>query len=132
MSKQETVDVSPARSGPTLDAAQRQRVQSLLLAWYASDGRHYLPWRHTRDPYAIAVAESMLQQTQVERVLSKYTAFLERFPTVGALAEAPTSEVIRSWAGLGYNLRAVRLQELARQVMQTHGGQLPATLPELL
>ena len=132
MSKQETIDVSPARSGPTLDTARRQSVHSLLLAWYARAGRHYLPWRHTRDPYAIAVAESMLQQTQVERVLSKYTAFLERFPTVAALAEAPTSEVIRSWAGLGYNLRAIRLQEMARQVMTTYGGQLPATLLELL
>jgi A/G-specific adenine glycosylase len=131
MSKQETVDVSPAGSGPILDTARRQRVQSLLLAWYAGKGRHYLPWRHTRDPYAIAVAESMLQQTQVERVLSKYTAFLEQFPTVAALAEAPTSEVIRSWSGLGYNLRAIRLQELARQVMQTYGGHLPATLTEL-
>jgi A/G-specific adenine glycosylase len=74
----------------------------------------------------------MLQQTQVERVLSKYTAFLKRFPTVASLAEAPTSEVIRSWSGLGYNLRAIRLQELARQVMATYGGQLPDTLPELL
>jgi A/G-specific adenine glycosylase len=74
----------------------------------------------------------MLQQTQVERVLSKYTAFLERFPTVAALAEAPTADVIRSWAGLGYNLRAIRLQELARQVMGTYGGQLPRTLAELL
>jgi A/G-specific adenine glycosylase len=74
----------------------------------------------------------MLQQTQVERVLPKYTAFLQQFPTIAALAEAPTAEVIRSWAGLGYNLRAIRLQELARQVMQSYGGQLPATLPELL
>jgi A/G-specific adenine glycosylase len=132
MCNQEKIDVSRAGTGPILDTTRRQSVHSLLLAWYACEGRHYLPWRHTRDPYAIAVAESMLQQTQVERVLSKYTAFLNRFPTVAALAEAPTSEVIRSWSGLGYNLRAIRLQELARQVMATYGGQLPDTLPELL
>ncbi len=74
----------------------------------------------------------MLQQTQVERVIPKYLAFLERFPTLAALAEAPVAEVIRAWAGLGYNLRAVRLQEIARQAQRDYGGALPSALDDLL
>jgi A/G-specific adenine glycosylase len=115
-----------------MDSQQRLRIHSLLLAWYAREGRHYLPWRQTRDSYAILVAEIMLQQTQVERVLPKYTSFLGRFPTIIALAKAPTAEVIRAWSGLGYNLRAVRLQEIARQVSEGYAGRLPRTLEELL
>src|SRR5690348_15983836 len=88
-------------------------VHADLLSWYADHGRD-LPWRHTRDPYAILVAEMMLQQTGVERVLPKYRAWLERFPTLRALADAPTAESIRLWSGLGYNSRAVRLQSIAR------------------
>jgi A/G-specific adenine glycosylase len=102
----------------------------LLLEWYAGAGRK-LPWRETNDPYAILVSEIMLQQTQVERVLPKYREFLERFPTLAALAEAPTAEVIRTWAPLGYNMRAVRLQAIARQVMAEYQGQVPASVEEL-
>jgi A/G-specific adenine glycosylase len=109
-----------------LDMAHR-----LLLAWYERAGRK-LPWRETDDPYAILVSEMMLQQTQVDRVLPKYREFLERFPTLAALAEAPTAEVIRAWAPLGYNMRAVRLQAIARQVMAEYQGQIPASVPELL
>jgi len=123
---------SSAERLPIMDSRQRTRIHSLLLAWYAGEGRHYLPWRQTRDPYAILVAEIMLQQTQVERVLPKYTSFLDRFPTIEALAESPTAEVIRAWSGLGYNLRAVRLQEIARQVSERYDGRLPSTLEELL
>ena len=112
--------------------SRRANAQSALLAWYAREGRAGLPWRATRDPYAILVSEVMLQQTQVERVIPKYLAFLERFPTLAALAEAPTADVIREWAGLGYNMRAVRLQEIARQAQREYGGTLPATLDELL
>ncbi len=108
-----------------------EAVQERLLAWFAQQGRD-LPWRHTRDPYAILVAEMMLQQTGVERVRPKYAAWLERFPTLRALAEAPRAEVIRLWSGLGYNSRAVRLQEIARQAVERYGGQLPATVDELL
>ncbi len=104
----------------------------LLLDWYAREGRSSLPWRQTRDPYAILVSEVMLQQTQVERVIPKYHAFLERFPTLAALAEAPTADVIRAWAGLGYNMRAVRLQRVARQAVSGYGGALPASLADLL
>ncbi|HZC06530.1 MAG TPA: A/G-specific adenine glycosylase [Ktedonobacterales bacterium] len=116
----------------TEDASRRAHVQSALLAWYAREGRAGLPWRATHDPYAILVSEVMLQQTQVERVIPKYLAFLERFPTLEALAEAPTADVIREWAGLGYNMRAVRLQEIARQAQREYGGRLPESLDDLL
>jgi A/G-specific adenine glycosylase len=122
-----------ATTAPTTDDDSRRAwAQSSLLAWYAREGRVGLPWRATRDPYAILVSEIMLQQTQVERVIPKYLAFLERFPTLAALAEAPTAEVIRAWAGLGYNMRAVRLQEIARQVQRDYEGKLPAALDDLL
>jgi len=106
-------------------------AQRLLLEWYERVGRK-LPWRETNDPYAILVSEMMLQQTQVDRVLPKYREFLERFPTLAALAEAPTAEVIRAWAPLGYNMRAVRLQAIARQVVAEYQGQIPAAVDELL
>ncbi len=90
-------------------------ARSLLLDWYRRSGRD-LPWRGTRDPYAILVSEVMLQQTQVDRVAPRYVRFLERWPTVAALAAAPTAEVIVEWQGLGYNRRAVNLQRAARHV----------------
>ena len=111
---------------------EREDAWALLLDWYAREGRHDLPWRHTRDPYAVLVSEIMLQQTQVERVLPKYRTFLARFPTLTALAEAPASDVIRAWAGLGYNTRAVRLQQIARQAVAEFGGRLPGSLEGLL
>ena len=108
-----------------------QTLHRRLLDWYATHRRD-LPWRHTSDPYAILVAEVMLQQTQVERVVHKYTPFLRRFPTWQALAEASPGEVIRAWEGLGYNRRAVRLQGTARQVVGPHGGRLPQDIAYLL
>jgi A/G-specific adenine glycosylase len=84
-----------------------------LLEWFEASGRD-LPWRHTRDPYEILVSEVMLQQTQVERVIPRYLDWLERWPTVGALAEAPAADVIRAWQGLGYNRRALALHRAAR------------------
>lgn len=107
------------------------RVHTLLLRWYASEQRD-LPWRATSDPYAILVSEIMLQQTQVDRVLPKYQQFLAAFPTLEALAEAPTSKVISVWAPLGYNTRAVRLQSIAQQVVAEYHGQIPDTIEELL
>ncbi|HKE79245.1 MAG TPA: A/G-specific adenine glycosylase [Solirubrobacteraceae bacterium] len=86
-----------------------------LLTWYRRERRD-LPWRRTRDPYAILVSEVMLQQTQVARVVPRYEAWLERWPTVQSLAEAPLADVLREWVGLGYNRRAVRLWEAARVV----------------
>ena len=90
-------------------------MREQLLAWYAEHGRE-LPWRRTRDPYAILVSEVMLQQTQAARVVPRWLAWLERWPTAAALAEAPTADVIREWQGLGYNRRAVTLQRAARIV----------------
>src|SRR5436309_4081172 len=90
-------------------------MQSALLAWYAENGRD-LPWRHTRDPYAILVSEVMLQQTQAARVVPRYLAWLERWPTAEALAAASTADVLREWQGLGYNRRALSLQRAAREV----------------
>ena len=86
------------------------------MRWYRANGRHSLPWRLTRDPYAVVVSEVMLQQTQVERVLPYYEAWMGRWPTVAALAAATPAEVIRAWAGLGYNRRALNLHRLASRV----------------
>jgi A/G-specific adenine glycosylase len=90
-------------------------AEAALLGWFEEHGRD-LPWRRTRDPYAILVSEVMLQQTQVERVVPRYPAWLERWPTVESLAETPLNEVIRAWQGLGYNRRAVNLHRAAEQV----------------
>ncbi|MDE3078046.1 MAG: A/G-specific adenine glycosylase [Chloroflexota bacterium] len=102
-----------------------------MLAWYRGAARE-LPWRRTRNAYHILVAEVMLQQTQVERVLPKYGQWLEAFPTLAALAAAPTAEVIRLWAPLGYNGRAVRLQRIARECLERFNRQLPGSFNELL
>jgi A/G-specific adenine glycosylase len=90
-------------------------VEAALLAWFAAHGRD-LPWRSTRDPYAILVSEVMLQQTQVERVVPRYLEWLERWPTVTALAGASPADVIRAWQGLGYNRRGLNLLRTAQKV----------------
>jgi A/G-specific adenine glycosylase len=102
-------------------------LDRLLLDWYREHGRD-LPWRRTQDPYAILVSEVMLQQTQVERVVPRYLAWLERWPTVEALAAAPAATVIREWQGLGYNRRALNLHRAAQRVA-AHGW--PDDLTEL-
>jgi A/G-specific adenine glycosylase len=93
-------------------------VQSLLLAWFGENARD-LPWRQTRDPYGILVSEVMLQQTQVERVIPRWTRWLERWPTVEALAAATPAEAIVEWQGLGYNRRGLNLHRAARIVAET-------------
>ena len=103
-------------------------MRTPLLAWFADVGRD-LPWRRTRDPYAILVSEVMLQQTPVERVVPRYLRFLERWPTVGALAAATTADVIREWDGLGYNRRAVNLHRAARAVAASGWPDDLTTLP---
>jgi A/G-specific adenine glycosylase len=113
------------------ETEQLTRVHSHLLQWYAAERRD-LPWRSTHDPYAILVSEMMLQQTQVHRVLPKYEQFLAAFPTLADLAAASTADVISVWVPLGYNMRAVRLQSIARQVMREYGGSIPNTIEELL
>src|SRR5437667_8406485 len=107
------------------------QVQSQMLQWYSLEHRD-LPWRSTHDPYAILVSEIMLQQTQVHRVLPKYKQFLATFPTLADLAAAPTADVISAWAPLGYNMRAIRLQSIARQVIAEYGGRIPDTIEALL
>ena len=106
-------------------------VQRHLLSWYAKNGRASLPWRKTRDPYRILVSEFMLQQTQVDRVLPKYRAFVKRFPTVRALAAASLADVIREWRGLGYNSRALRLKRIAEAVVTRFDGAVPRDLEAL-
>ncbi len=111
-----------SRMSPRLSA-----VEDALLAWYARSARD-LPWRRTRDPYAILVSEVMLQQTQVERVVPRYERWLERWPTPEALSSARPAEVIVEWQGLGYNRRALALHRAAGHVA-TYGW--PADLTDL-
>ena len=102
-----------------------------LLAWWEEERRD-LPWRDTRDPWAVLVSEVMLQQTQSSRVIPKWHAFLERFPDPAACAAAPAGAVIEAWAGLGYNRRGLALHRCAQAVAAEHGGRLPADLSQLL
>lgn len=109
----------------------RQRFVRRLLRWYARHGRD-LPWRHTRDPYRILVSEIMLQQTQVSRVIRKYREWTRKYPSWRALADAPARQVRETWYPLGYNIRPVRLQAIARTVTRKYGGRLPTSKAELL
>ncbi|HVD11819.1 MAG TPA: hypothetical protein VNB46_01175 [Gaiellaceae bacterium] len=103
-------------------------MKERLLAWFAERGRE-LPWRGTRDPYAILVSEVMLQQTQAVRVAPRWLAWLERWPTVAALAAASSGDVIREWQGLGYNRRALSLHRAARAVTEAGWPDDLAELP---
>ncbi len=107
---------------------------SRLIAWQATHGRHDLPWQDTRDAYRIWLSEIMLQQTQVGTVLPYYARFLNRYPSVDALAAAPIDSVLELWAGLGYYARARNLHRCAQVVVADHGGHFPpepAALAEL-
>jgi A/G-specific adenine glycosylase len=101
-------------------------LQRRLLRWYGKHGRSALPWRVQRSPYRTLVSEFMLAQTQVDRVAPRFEAFIKRFPDFAALVAASTADVLREWRGLGYNSRAVRLQQLARIVVERFGGALPS------
>lgn len=120
---------SPARRAS--EGARRRRLVRTLLYWYSTHGRD-LPWRRTSHPYHILVAEVMLQQTQVSRVLGRYHLFLRRFPSIRALARASQREVVIAWQGMGYNNRAVRLHRLARILEKRHRGILPSDREMLL
>src|ERR1051326_4498485 len=109
----------------------RRRFRQRLLAWYKRHGRD-LPWRKTNDPYHILVSEIMLQQTQVDRVLPKYAEWLDRYPSLHALAAAPEREVTKAWYPLGYNIRPQRLQTIAREAVAKYGGELPSDEATLL
>lgn len=122
--------VQEKRQG-TLKTTERIRaIRSRLLLWYSRHKRD-LPWRNTEDPYKIAVSEVMLQQTQVERVVPKYRAWVRSFPTVRSLARAPLLDVMERWSGLGYNNRAVRLRETARAILAHHHGIFPEDVESL-
>jgi A/G-specific adenine glycosylase len=112
-------------------APSRRRFRRRLLDWYDRNGRT-LPWRETSDPYHILVSEIMLQQTQVDRVLPKYHEWLEKYPSLEALADAPERDVTETWRPLGYNIRPRRLQAIAREAVATYGGQLPSDEATLL
>jgi len=105
----------------------RGKMNRALLRWFEAHGRD-LGFRQSKDPYAILVSEVMLQQTQAARVEPAWATFVERFPTVTALATASPAEVIRAWGGLGYNVRAVRLRAAAEALLQRHGGRVPDDL----
>ena len=106
-------------------------LEHRLLDW-GERVRRDLPWRRTRDPWAVLVSELMLQQTQVPRVVARYDEFLRRFPTPDDCATAAVGEVVRAWEGLGYNRRAVDLHRAATRIVARHGGRVPTDLDELL
>jgi A/G-specific adenine glycosylase len=105
-------------------------LRGALLAWYAANGRD-LAFRATRDPYAVLVSELMAQQTQAARAAEAWTAWMARFPTVTALASSSVADVLRAWAGLGYNRRAVSLHRAAQMIVAEHGGRVPDTVEGL-
>jgi len=107
-------------------------LRRTVLSYYRKHGRHDLPWRKTHDPYRIMVSEIMLQQTQVDRVIPKYRAFIRKFPTVRALARAPLSAVLREWHGLGYNRRAKMLHQAAQAIVKKHNGRFPLDRNDLI
>ena len=112
------------RVHPLPEPVSRQWFRRRLLEWYGRNGRD-LPWRQTRDPYRILVSEVMLQQTQVDRVLPKYQEWLDKYPTLAALAAAPEADVSAAWRPLGYNVRPRRLHAIARESVERYGGELP-------
>jgi A/G-specific adenine glycosylase len=120
-----------ARALPIPPPPDRRRFRQRLLTWYGRHGRD-LPWRKTDDPYHILVSEIMLQQTQVDRVLPKYAEWLDKYPSMAVLAEAPEQDVTQTWYPLGYNIRPKRLQSIARESVAKYGGQLPSDEATLL
>ena len=106
------------------------RFRETIYQHYADHGRT-MPWRASRDPYHILVSEIMLQQTQVERVLSKYEQFIAIFPDFFSLAQAPLRDLLSVWQGLGYNRRAIALQRIGQRVVTEYGGKLPDSVETL-
>ena len=118
--------------GPSLPTpALRRRFRRTLLTWYDAHGRD-LPWRKTSDPYHILVSEMMLQQTQVDRVIPKYHEWLDRYPSLDALAAARGKDVSRTWRPLGYNIRPRRLHAIARESVARYDSRLPSDEDTLL
>ena len=105
-------------------------VRDAILDWYRANGRT-LAFRRTRDPYAVLVSEAMAQQTQAERAATRWERFMDRFPTVDALASATPADVIREWQGLGYDRRGLALWRAARLIRDRHGGRVPESVEAL-
>jgi A/G-specific adenine glycosylase len=122
--------IKQASNQPDLSQESIQRFRGEVYTYYHAHPRP-LPWRDTEDPYRILVSEIMLQQTRVERAMGKYQEFLAAFPDLTALAQAPLREVLRVWQGLGYNRRAIALQETAKTVVQDFNGILPDSAEQL-
>lgn len=121
-------DPTATTSGTESHLPTAARVRSFrvrLLEW-GSEHRRDFPWRRTRDPWRVLVSEVMLQQTQADRVVGYYDAFLRRFPAPADCARAPSGDVVRIWSGLGYNRRALGLHRAAAQIVEEHGGKVPA------
>lgn len=106
--------------------------QTYILNWYSRYGRHHLPWRQDFEPYRVMVSEIMLQQTQVDRVIPKFEAFLKIFPSIQHLAAAEQSDVIKNWQGLGYNRRGLNLHRAAQKIVSDFSGEIPSSSEELL
>ena len=115
---------------PVISPQDVRNFRFRLLRWYGRHGRD-LPWRRTRDPYAILVSECMLQQTQVAAVIPYYNEWLQRFPNFAALARASESQILHAWEGLGYYARARNLHATAKVIVKEHGGKLPRTTKEI-
>ena len=129
--KKETKSKSRFYEIENISPSKKRKFQRRLLKWYDESGRD-LPWRRTEDPYKILVSEVMLQQTQVDRVIPKFHEFLQKYPTVQDLAEAPAEEVRQTWYPLGYNIRPYRLHGIACEAMERYGGNIPDKEEELL
>ncbi len=106
-----------------------KEFQDIVWGYYQQYGRHHLPWRNSPSPYQVLVSEMMLQQTQVERVTPKFQEFMQTFPNIETLAQAPLGDVLNAWQGLGYNRRAKYLHEAAKMIFQK--GHFPADAAEL-
>lgn len=128
MSNRTSTNAQADKAGEVLQKISVARFRARVWNYWKKEGRHELPWRKTRDPYKILVSEIMLQQTQVPRVLEKYKSFLKKFPTARALAEAPLSNVLKEWNGLGYNRRAKYLHNAAKKVVADFEGDFKQAL----
>jgi len=109
-----------------------KKFQGFVNRYYQSYGRHDLPWRGKYEPYQVLVSELMLQQTQVDRVVPKFSSFMERFSTLESLASAPVADVVRQWQGLGYNRRGLLLQRASQVILKDFQGIVPSETSQLL
>ncbi|KXA97441.1 hypothetical protein AKJ37_02975 [candidate division MSBL1 archaeon SCGC-AAA259I09] len=118
--------------GSERDSAIKSEFVEKIIGWYEENGRHRFPWRNTEDPYEILTAEFLLQKTTAEQVEEVYPKFLEAFPEVGDLAEAPKEEILDIIGGLGLAYRADRMKEVAQEISDDYKGRVPEGLDELL